>query len=80
MKKFSIALMTIAVLATTGATSVRAQNDNKDNIRKKVEQYAVVPLKADLNELSRSEKELLSIFIEISKVMDELFWEQTLGN
>lgn len=45
----------------------------------KVNEFAVVQLKADLSQLSEKEKEMIPIFIEVADIMDELFWMQTYG-
>ncbi len=41
--------------------------------------YKEVELKADLSKLSSDQKNLISILIEASDIMDELFWLQTYG-
>jgi len=38
--------------------------------------YAPVTLTADLAPLSAKEREMVSLFIEASIIMDELFWRQ----
>lgn len=44
-------------------------------------EYAYFDLKSDLVEqLSESEKKLIPIFIKISDIMDDLFWQQTFGD
>ena len=48
--------------------------------KEKVNDYAYYELKADMSHLTKSEKELIPIFIEIAKIMDDLFWQQTYGN
>ncbi|MBP5401074.1 MAG: Zn-dependent hydrolase [Bacteroidales bacterium] len=42
--------------------------------------FAPYRLSADLSHLSKSEKELIPIFIEIANIMDDLFWKQTYGD
>ena len=75
MKKIAIPLLALAIAATTVAS---AQN-NAMTIKDKIEQYATVPLKADMEKLSERERELVSLFIEIADVMDDIYWEQTFG-
>ena len=75
MKKIAIPLLALAIAATTVAN---AQN-NAMTIKDKIEQYATVPLKADMEKLSERERELVSLFIEIADVMDDIYWEQTFG-
>ena len=54
-------------------------NDNTKSVKDKVKQYANVTLKADIERLSDKERELVSIFIEIARLMDEIYWEQSFG-
>ena len=48
--------------------------------REKVNDYAYYELKADQSHLTKSEKALIPIFIEIANIMDDLFWKQTYGD
>ncbi len=82
MKKISIIVLALAfVSAIGGGTNVQAQNKDtqKNNITVKVRQYAEFPLKFDMEILTPREQELVHIFIEISQIMDNLFWEQSFG-
>lgn len=42
----------------------------------KVNEYALVPLKADISHLTESEKAILPLLFDAAKLMDELFWMQ----
>ena len=42
--------------------------------------YATVRLTADLSGLDESQKEMVRLLIEASKIMDELFWQQSWGD
>ncbi len=42
--------------------------------------YAPVRLTADLGHLSDSQKEMIAVLIEASKIMDDLFWRQAFGD
>lgn len=42
--------------------------------------YATVRLETDLSHLTDNEKEMLRIFIEVSDIMDELFWYEAYGD
>jgi hypothetical protein len=42
--------------------------------------YATVRLTADLSQLSDEQKQMVGLLIEASKIMDELFWQQTWGD
>lgn len=59
--------------------SVLAKGANSA-VKEKISQYATVPLKCDLGMLNERERELVSVFIEISRVIDDIYWEQAFGN
>lgn len=46
----------------------------------KVNEFALVELKADLSHLSEKERQMIPILIEIADIMDQLFWMQSTGN
>ena len=83
MKKLIIFSMAISMLAAVGCKSKQATEpeQTKSEIQQKVDEYAVFPLTSDLvNTLSANEKELVKIFIEIGKVMDDIYWDEYFGN
>jgi hypothetical protein len=41
--------------------------------------YTTVTLKADLSPLSENEKKMIPLLMDAAQIMDELFWEQALG-
>lgn len=61
------------------ATMSLAQNDPVD-VKARVAEYAPYDLKTDVSKLTKNDKELIPIFIQIADVMDQLFWKQTYGN
>ena len=42
--------------------------------------YKEVTLSADLNHLSSNQKQMLSVLIDASRIMDDLFWQQAYGD
>ncbi len=42
--------------------------------------YAPVDLQADISHLSTDEKQILSLLFDAAQIMDDLYWQQTLGN
>ncbi|MDD5507517.1 MAG: Zn-dependent hydrolase [Bacteroidales bacterium] len=42
--------------------------------------YAPVDLTADISHLSENEKQILPLLFDVAQIMDELYWQQTLGN
>ena len=72
--------MAVSMLAAVGCKNNKA-TEPKSEIQQKVDEYAEFSLTSDLiPTLSDNEKELVKIFIEISKVMDEIYWDQYFGN
>ena len=77
MKKTALMLLAIMTIASIFQQS-QAQ-DKRDDVASKVRQYAVYPLKYDMESLSEQDRELVTIFIQIANIMDELYWEQCFG-
>lgn len=50
------------------------------NVKERVAEYAYYDLKTDVSKLSDNDKKLIPIFIQISDIMDQLFWMQTYGD
>ena len=79
MKKLIIFAMAASMLLAVGCKGKKAA-EPKSEIQQKVDEYAEFSLTSDLVEtLSANEKELVKIFIEISQVMDEIYWDQYFG-
>ena len=49
-------------------------------MQSKVNEYATVKLTTDKSFLNKNEKELLAVLIDVAKIMDNIFWQQTLGD
>jgi hypothetical protein len=89
MLKISLIPVTlfIVLLALGTGCKPKAGNGNQSGdstktsaMQQKVDEYAVVKLTTDLSKLTAKEKQMLPLLIEISQLMDDIFWEQTLGN
>ena len=79
MKKLLTSIMTLVMVAILGAGDGVMAQKTTPNMRNKIEQYAPFELKTDLSVLTDNERELIKIFIDIARVMDEIFWEQSFG-
>lgn len=80
MKKITLFVMAAAMLMTVGCKG-KQQPVEKSEIQQKVDEYAEFELKSDLIAgLSANEKELVKIFIQISEIMDDIYWDQYFGN
>jgi hypothetical protein len=51
-----------------------------DLVKARLASYAPVELKADISHLSVKEKQILSILFDVADIMDDIYWQQTLGN
>ncbi len=77
MKKFHSIILCLAIMMA-GIVNLQAQKTDPA-IEGKVKQYATVPLKYDVGQLEPDEQELMALFIQIADVMDDIYWEQTVG-
>lgn len=71
--------ISLILLLSCGAACV-AQNTEKINVKERVAEYAYYDLKTDVSKLSDNDKKLIPIFVQISEIMDNLFWKQTYGD
>lgn len=75
-------ILTLSCLffAGCGKNGNENQAEKKSEMQVKVEEFAPVDLTTDLSKLTPKEKELVGIFLDIAKIMDDLFWQQSYGN
>ena len=62
------------------APPASAASASADTADKRYDIYTEVELTADLSHLSDAQREMLSLLIDASDIMDDLFWLQTYGN
>ena len=71
--------MVATMLLAVGCKGKKTVESNPE-IQQKVDEYAEFSLTSDLiQNLSANEKELLKVFIEIGKVMDDIYWDEYFG-
>jgi hypothetical protein len=76
-----IASVVILVAACNNPTKKEEVKEKElTEMQKLLTNYAEVELTADLSHLSANEKELIKKLIEASKIMDELFWHDAIGD
>ncbi len=51
-----------------------------EEVQKRLEIYAPFKLTADISHLSEKEKQILPLLFEVSGIMNEIFWQQAIGN
>ena len=68
----------------TGQQSKSAKNEevkeDLSTMQKNIQKYVSVKLTSDIAHLSANEKEMLKLLFEASKLMDDIFWMQNVGN
>ncbi|MDO6559160.1 dipeptidyl-peptidase 3 family protein [Paraglaciecola chathamensis] len=90
-KKSIISAMCVAVLTAGCATSSQTTSNSGSaaatqpltllpDSENRLDIYQAVPLTADLSSLSANQKKMLSLLIDASKIMDDLFWQQAYGS
>ena len=81
MKKLFISLATISAVILGSCCGNKDKGESKNNeMQQLVESYAPVELTTDLSVLSEKERAMLPILLQISEIMDELFWLQSFGD
>jgi len=61
----------------TDKTTKLSPNDSL--MQAKINEMVVVKLTTDLTKLTEKEKQMIPLLIDAAKIMDDLFWDQTLG-
>lgn len=79
MKTFQSIIVIFAVLLLAGCNNTKTDESQTDLMKQKVENYKEVTLQTDLSWLSDNEKQVVAKLIEVSDIMDEIFWEQAFG-
>lgn len=54
--------------------------DQEVDIAQRLSIYAPVTLTANIDHLSAKEKQMIPLLFDVAAIMDEIFWQQTLGN
>lgn len=81
MKNILAFFIALAFLATACETTTETTEEPvKSEMQMKLDEYAEFTLTTDISNLSEKEKEMIPILIEVSKIMDELFWKEAYGD
>ncbi|KGK01034.1 dipeptidyl-peptidase 3 family protein [Thalassotalea sp. ND16A] len=78
------AAMVLTSTLITGCGDTTPDNDQQHSLlpdaQHRLNIYKEVTLNADLSHLSSNQKQMLSLLIDASKVIDDLFWQQAFGD
>ena len=83
MKKTILIIAIAAVFIATGCQAPEQKEEvstEKSAVQIKLDEYASFTLTTDMSQLSAKEKEMIPILIEVAKIMDELFWQESYGD
>lgn len=67
---------TLACVPTETHQEIR----DEPSMANRVAEYAEYTLTADLTHLSENQRQIIPILIEVSKIIDEIFWKEAYGN
>ena len=83
MKKIITLMLGVGMVGLLSCSTPKKENVEEVAIspnQQKLDEYAEFTLTADLTQLSEKEKEMIPILIQVSKIMDGLFWKQSVGD
>lgn len=78
-KTICLLLIFLYVTGSCKRSGDNKQNETNNELMERLNDYAVVELKADLNDLSDNQKKMIPVLIKTAVIMDELFWHQAYG-
>ena len=87
-KQLNLLGLILSIALIVGCTSSPKKQQKEDEsmakipakeVTKKVDEFVKVKLKADISHLSADQKKMLSYLIDISKIMDDIFWKEAFG-
>ncbi|MFC2120287.1 Zn-dependent hydrolase [Bacteroidota bacterium] len=82
MKNRLLVLMIIAIAITFSNCKQEKKTPNMaiSEIKEKVDAFVKVKLTSDITQLSDNEKQMIGIFIEVAKIMEDIYWTEAYGN
>jgi hypothetical protein len=72
--------LAFVIIASCKSSDDHTASGDPDYISRNLAGYASVRLTTDLSQLNDSDKKVIPLLIEASRIMDTLFWWQTYGN
>lgn len=73
-------LTTLLVIGLIATSCAQKQSQRKSDMQQKVDEFALVELKSDISHLSDKEKQMLPYLFEVAQIMDDIFWQQAVGD
>lgn len=80
MKKLYVLSMAVVFAVMSMVSCAPGKDDYSEQMKKNVAKFEEVTLTTDLSWLSENEREIIRILLEVSDIMDEIFWMQAYGD
>jgi hypothetical protein len=80
IKVYALLIILLFTASFCKRKSGEGQTGTNDEIMKRIKDFAEVKLRADLSTLSVNQRKMIPILIQVSGIMNELFWKQAYGN
>ncbi|MBQ9469657.1 MAG: Zn-dependent hydrolase [Bacteroidales bacterium] len=78
MRQTTIYCAALAIALT--ACGPKPNNNSQSTMQQKVDEFALVELKADIGHLADNDKQMLGLLFEAAQIMDDIFWTQAYGD
>lgn len=75
----SVICMFTSCLRPAGSDQIKLSSEDS-LLKVKINEFASVKLTTDLTKLSDKEKQMIPMLIDVAKIIDGIYWEQTLGD
>ena len=81
IKHLLISLLCLSVLfASCNQETAKPEEAVNPVIQEKVDAFALFKLTTDLSSLTKNEKKMLPILIEVAEIMEDLYWKEAFGD
>ncbi|MFO7769531.1 MAG: Zn-dependent hydrolase [bacterium] len=77
MRRSVSIMLAAALLAAAGCGTA---GDDEMSIEERLDQYTSFRLEVPLDDLSQAQRQMIPLLIEVSEIMDAIFWEQAYGD
>ena len=72
--------ITTALAFALASCGPKPSNNTQSAMQQKVDEFALVELKANIDHLTDNDRQMLRLFFEVSQIMDDIFWTQAYGD
>jgi len=73
-------LLNVNLSAQKENIEIKNNNVEEEEYTKALNEYVEVELTTDVRMLTNNQKRIIPLLIEVAKIMDEIYWQQTYGN